>query len=816
MHITLINPPYKKEEVFSFLSDSAPVLPTLGLAYLASYLKKHSFSVNIVDAHALGLNLEEAAKMCISSNPGLIGINANSPLYSRVLELGDKIKELFPSCPIALGGYHPTFLGEEVLKHGFVDFVIRGEGEETLLELAKAIQSGGDYRLIKGLGFKCEGRPVLNPDRGFIEDLDKLPFPAYDLLPMEKYHIGNNLHKAKNSISVIASRGCTGSCFFCTSPGFWKMRHRKHSPGYILSLMNYLHERFGKKHFQFRDDTFTLDKTWILNFCALLNDNKYKFSWDCYSRFDAFDEEMLISMKKAGCNQLSLGVESANDQVLRAVKGFSREKACGGMELLKKHRFKTRLFFMIGPPVTSAKDINDIADFAIRLSPDVLVITASIPYPGSLFYDTLKEKGRKIDFSKAIPRVYEGFCDFDGLSKEHIKRNVARVYRKFYLRPSFIIKTLISIRSLSGFCVLCAGGISLIREKMRFPADNMARYRKYIRFARKKPSLMLIAVKRIIDARLFKKQVLRKLELSVTYDCQCKCIKCSSSKLKSPLPKELSLDEIRKISRQAYALGVFQVNLIGGEPLLRKDLGEIIKCFKANRTFLSISTNGALLTGEKIRELKMAGIDYIKISLDSPIGAEHDQKRGLPGLFEVIMRAVELIKAEGLLCELSTVVTQENITSGKIWELVELAKKKDVILGLVIPAVCGGWSRSYDVLLGPEHKKVLDELVKYPHVVRDTQTGLSCSQCSAGKEQAYVTAYGDVLPCSVVQISFGNIRQESLEASWAKMQGSGMFEPSKNLCLAGEDKEFIDNYLKPISCFEQMPVALEELKNKKT
>ena len=342
---------------------------------------------------------------------------------------------------------------------------------------------------------------------------------------------------------------------------------------------------------------------------------------------------------------------------------------------------------------------------------------------------------------------------------------------------------------------------------------NLRRYKKYFKFIKRKPFLILSVTKSIVAAWIFKKSILRKLELSITYKCQCSCQKCSSSKLKNSELKELTLDEIRSIAAQAYSLGIFQVNLIGGEPLLRKDLIEIIKCFKVKKTFISISTNGVLLDEQKIKELKKAGLDYIKISLDSPLEAEHDQKRGWPGLFKKIMCSLEFIKSEGLLYELSTVVTKESITSGKIWELVAMAQEKEGILGLVVPAVCGGWAQDYGVLLGEEERGTLKKLVQYPHVIRDTQTGLFRSQCSAGREQVYITTYGDVLPCSVVQISFGNIRRDSLKSIWAKIRDLGMFNQSKDLCLAGEDKEFIDKYLKPIDNFEQMPVLWEKLKN---
>lgn len=320
-----------------------------------------------------------------------------------------------------------------------------------------------------------------------------------------------------------------------------------------------------------------------------------------------------------------------------------------------------------------------------------------------------------------------------------------------------------------------------------------------------------MVIKAFILSVFFRRRILRKLELTVTYDCQCTCEKCSAAQLRSTSKERLSLEEIKKVAQQAYQLGAFQVNFMGGEPLLRNDLAEIISRFKAYRTFLSISTNGALLTKHKIKELKKAGIDYIKISLDSPIPSDHDRKRGYPGLFDSVMKAVDFIQAEGLLCELTTVLTKESIESGKIWKIVELCKEKGkgIVLGFVVPAVCGRWTSRYDLLLDEKERRVISKLLKYPNVIRDTQTSMFKSQCSAGSEQVYISAYGDVLPCSIVQISFGNVRKELLQKIWSRMQNLRMFQNSKDLCLAGEDKDFISQYLKPISHIKKMPVPIE-------
>lgn len=463
MKILFIYPPYKKEEVFSYLADSAPTLPPLGLAYLAAYLRKYSYEVSIIDSPALGLSVEKVVREAISQKPQLIAISANSPLYSRVLDLSQRLKGKLPNSKIVLGGYHPTFLAQEVLANSFIDFVVRGEGEKTLLELCRALEDNGDFSSIKGLGYRQQGKIVLNEERGFIKDLDSLPFPAYDLLPLKRYCVGNNLGIREKTISLIMSRGCTGKCYFCTSPGFWKNVYRKHSPEYSLSLMNYLYENFKKDCFQFRDDTFTLDKNWIIKLCNLMIKNKYKYKWDCYSRFDTFDAEMLEAMKEAGCYQVSLGVESANDEILEKVKGFTKEQVYEGMKLLKKYRFKTRLFFMVGPPAKNSSDIEGISSFALKLNPDILTVTATIAYPGSRFYSSTTDQSKGSRFASEIPKVYEGFCDFDCFDRKYIKEKVKQIYKEFYLRPNYIMKRLFSIKNLGQLRSLFIGGLSLMK-----------------------------------------------------------------------------------------------------------------------------------------------------------------------------------------------------------------------------------------------------------------------------------------------------------------------------------------------------------------
>jgi MoaA/NifB/PqqE/SkfB family radical SAM enzyme len=205
-------------------------------------------------------------------------------------------------------------------------------------------------------------------------------------------------------------------------------------------------------------------------------------------------------------------------------------------------------------------------------------------------------------------------------------------------------------------------------------------------------------------------------------------------------------------------------------------------------------------------------VDKIKISLDSPHADEHDKSRGIKGLFNHIITMLDFIQnTPGITGQLSTVVTKESIRSGKIWELVRLAEQHHATLGLTIPAKSGRWASRDDILLSDSDREILKVLVKNPVVVRDTEAGYLKARCPAGFEELYITCYGDIIPCPLLQLSFGNIRKEPLESIWQRITDFPEFRKSRNCCLIGEDKEFINRYVKPFQKYKHFPVDISRL-----
>jgi radical SAM superfamily enzyme YgiQ (UPF0313 family) len=455
MKVALICPPFKAHEIYTGLADSSPVLPPLELAYAASYLISKGYQVVLIDAPASDMTLEDISAVIRKEEPELVGIATNSPifsfiysLYSRALELAHVIKDINPEIKTLLTGYHPTILPEEALSEDVIDYIILGETEFALEELCLALKNNRCLHNVAGLGYKEGNDFIINKSRTPLIDLDILPMPSFDLLPMHKYRFASDTPVPVKGFSIRASRGCRYNCYFCSAPGFWKNHVGTHSPGYILSIMNYLYEKYKLNRFQFHDDNFGINNQWIEEFCRLLGSNKYNFEWECYSRFDLLNEEKLAIMKKAGCRLISLGVEFGSDEILRKIKGHSKVKIEQGMSLLRKFKIKTRLFFMIGPPSKTEEDIKNTIKYAVKLNPDVFVATISIPFPGSRFYDEMKDIGMAPNFKDRLIPIYESPGDTLGFKKEYLDRMIKYAYRSFYLRPNYILRHIAKIRNI--------------------------------------------------------------------------------------------------------------------------------------------------------------------------------------------------------------------------------------------------------------------------------------------------------------------------------------------------------------------------------
>lgn len=288
------------------------------------------------------------------------------------------------------------------------------------------------------------------------------------------------------------------------------------------------------------------------------------------------------------------------------------------------------------------------------------------------------------------------------------------------------------------------------------------------------------------------------MDWALDFGCNFNCTHCCASVFRGDASQQLPARErIRHVADQADALGIFVINLIGGEPLIWPDLEGIIETIGAHRFHISLTTNGWLLTPELAGRLARAGVDKVGVSIDSGIPEEHDSFRGAPGSFERAVQAVINAREAGIRAMISTVVTHQNIRGEGFEKLLELSLKLDVPLDLQCATVSGNWRGNMEALIDEEDARLLSSLRERLPLLRRDVWSVPGSQggCPAAARSFYVIPSGDVLPCLFIHVSFGNVYTEPLADIQRRMIGVREFRQRSPMCLAGEDRGFIERYL---------------------
>jgi radical SAM superfamily enzyme YgiQ (UPF0313 family) len=436
MKVTFLNPPQTNSK-YKFLGV---VAPSLGIGYMAAVLEQHNIDVDVLDASALGLTYEEIGEEILKRNPDIVSISALTPTIGVALDSADKIKQVKPDTIVVLGGYHPTFEYKSVLEEESVDVVVRGEGEYTLLELVRTIENNGDLFNVEGLAFHDEndGSLIVTPDRPIIENLDELPFPAFHLFPMEKYRI---LNITTNVATIITTRGCPMQCSFCSSAALHGHKLRRRS---VENVVNEIEMRLMEQNIDtiaFMDDTFTLNKRFVKEFCSEIKKRDLKFWWGCTSRVDTLDRDLLQTMKDAGCITIFIGVESADQQMLEKMnKNITVSKTENAFKLAREVGIRSIASCVIGMPEDTIKSMKQTIKFVKKLNPNYALYSLATPYPGTRFYnETFKKNLINIkDWSKYTlinPVLKTVDC-----SSEELRKIQKKAFIGFYLRPNYLIR----------------------------------------------------------------------------------------------------------------------------------------------------------------------------------------------------------------------------------------------------------------------------------------------------------------------------------------------------------------------------------------
>ncbi len=360
-----------------------PSTPHSGMAYLAAVLLKAGHTVEVLDMR-IGYNDDALLKRLADSKPDLVGITGASLQHKIMDDLIALIKGRGYS--VIVGGSHASILGNQILEETKADYAAIGEGEETILELA----DGKQPEEIKGLVWRKDSKIIVNEPRPFIHDLDKIPFPAYEIFEMDKYF--------DKKIPIISSRGCPFQCVYCSIGFTAGKRFRARSAENVVEEIEKWYKK-GYRYFQFPDDCFSFDMVRAKKICDLILEKNLKLEFELRNgiRIDKTDEELLQKMKKAGCVYVAFGIESANQDVLnKTKKGLIIEKAKPIVQAAKRAGIKTGVFFIIGLPGDTFERFKQSLDYAIALKADEIRFYNLVPYPGTEIIDWIKQNGRFI------------------------------------------------------------------------------------------------------------------------------------------------------------------------------------------------------------------------------------------------------------------------------------------------------------------------------------------------------------------------------------------------------------------------------------
>lgn len=422
--VTLVYPyfqPKNDNSIFRF--------PPLGLGYLAAYLKEHNVSVDLVDCTFMDKN--RALERIKRSDPKIIGIQSLYSMKNSAVEFALLLRE---HCELLVaGGPQPTSNPKDFLRS--FDVVVRGEGEETMLELVNEVEGNLDLSNVKGIAYKQNDRIRLTPKREFIENLDTIPFPTRDLFDNRGYKNYYSKNYGYTTTSMITSRGCPFECDFCSQPIFGN-RFRSRSAANIVEEMQTVVE-LGYERIWFADDCFTLDRKRILEICEEIIRRRVEIGWECLSRVDTVEKKVVEKMKQAGCIRIFFGMESGNNSILRAMrKNTTTEKAKEAVEVAKKVKIQAGAFFIVGYPGETSATVLDTVNFASSLPLDYLSFTMPYPIPGTPLYEKVKDRlmVQEWEEPKNLRLVKHKLLFKSSLSEAKLKMAIVKGMIQFYLR----------------------------------------------------------------------------------------------------------------------------------------------------------------------------------------------------------------------------------------------------------------------------------------------------------------------------------------------------------------------------------------------
>ncbi len=432
MRIALVHPrgfnwfPGKRD-----ITDIANRMVPQGMLSIAAFLLREGHDVFVYDCLGPGapVDVNQQVRAILAFQPQMAGFSATTSSFPDAADIAQKLKEQNPGIITVCGGVHVSALREELLAaYPSFDYFVVGEGEVTMSELA----AGMEPAAISGLIYRKAGVAAANAPREHIADLDSLPFPAYEKLSgfPRDYHLPLFSYAQTHGATMITSRGCMFQCSYCDRSVFRK-GFRYNSAPYIYEHMKHLRDKFGVRHVNIYDDLFTANKKRIMELCEKLARFPLSMNFNCAVRVGYTDDDLLKMLKTAGCLMVSLGIESADpDMLLRHKSGVSLDDIRDTVQRIQAAGLRAKGLFMMGLPGETEASIRRTSDFIIELGLDDMNMAKFTPFPGAPLWSVIRDEGTFEEDWRLmnclnfvfIPRGIESREKLDHLYNEHVKR----------------------------------------------------------------------------------------------------------------------------------------------------------------------------------------------------------------------------------------------------------------------------------------------------------------------------------------------------------------------------------------------------------
>ncbi len=469
--VLLINPPRFNELIGknpAIVEKHRGFNPPLGLLFLAGYLEEHSdHQVDVIDAQPPQWSYDQLREELRGKEFDVCGITAMTFTLIDVRETCRVIRDVNPTAKIILGGPHVHLFADETIVWPEVDFLLQGEGEIAFLNFLNKLDTPSDWATIMGLVFEQDDGTIYNGGIApSTDDLDSLGHPARNKLNVGDYT--SLLGRSSTITTMFTSRGCPFRCTFCDRPfspvlsGF-----RWRSPQHIADEMEDCISLGITEAFIY-DDTFTVRKDRVHELCDEIISRKIKFKWDVRAHVNTVNKDLMKHMVEAGCDRIHFGVESGNDRMMREIrKNTTVAKVKAAFDAAKEINLERLAYFIIGQQTETMEDIEDTMKLAQELNPDYVHFTIFCPYPGTEIYMRgLKEGIIKEDvWQKFAENPAAGFelpVWEENFTRQELREILIKCYKSFYLRPTYIMRKALQVRSVGEFARKARAGMSVI------------------------------------------------------------------------------------------------------------------------------------------------------------------------------------------------------------------------------------------------------------------------------------------------------------------------------------------------------------------